>query len=167
MDHLIGLGGVGHPLLQKRGDLFTQSYLIHMEGGQLGVQILGFGVIVKGHHFHILRDVNFSAFQGGEALMESATLFHEARANFNGISASAGEDTIVTAVFTAEANVSDPVIRLQIGNPSEGAANLGEVTIEIVSIAIYQKSVNETIVTTEGVRKHIPSVSATDTRRPK
>ena len=46
-------------------------------------------------------------------------------------------------------------------------ANLGEVTVEIVSITIYQKTVNETIVTAEWVRFHIPSVSATDTRRPK
>lgn len=46
---------------------------------------------------------------GYPPLEQCATLFHEARANFNGIAASAGEDTIVTAVFTAEANVSGTI----------------------------------------------------------
>ena len=78
--------------------------------------------IEQGQKYYYSFKINASNGQAGECLVESATLFHEARANFNGIAASAGEDTIVTAVFTAEANVSDPVIRLQIGNPSEGAA---------------------------------------------
>ena len=79
--------------------------------------------IEQGQKYYYSFKINASNGQGGEALVESATLFHEARANFNGIAAVAGEDTIVTAVFTAEANVSDPVIRLQIGNPSEGASS--------------------------------------------
>jgi len=79
--------------------------------------------IEQGQKYYYSFKINASNGQAGECLVESATLFHEARANFNGIAASAGEDTIVTAVFTAEANVSDPVIRLQIGNPSEGASS--------------------------------------------
>lgn len=78
--------------------------------------------IEQGQKYYYSFKINASNGQAGECLVESATLFHEACANFNGIAASAGEDTIVTAVFTAETNVSDPVIRLQIGNPSEGAA---------------------------------------------
>ena len=79
--------------------------------------------IEQGQKYYYSFKINAANGQAGEALVESATLFHEARANFNGIAASAGEDTIVTAVFTAEANVADPVIRLQIGNPSEGASS--------------------------------------------
>ena len=79
--------------------------------------------IEQGQKYYYSFKINAANGQAGECLVESATLFHEARANFNGIAAPAGEDTIVTAVFTAEANVSDPVIRLQIGNPSEGASS--------------------------------------------
>ena len=79
--------------------------------------------IEQGQKYYYSFKMNAAYGQGGEALVESATLFHEARANFNGFAAAAGEDTIVTAVFTAEANVTDPVIRLQIGNPSEGASS--------------------------------------------
>lgn len=79
--------------------------------------------IEQGQKYYYSFKINAANGQAGECLVESATLFHEARANFNGIAASAGEDTIVTAVFTAEANVADPVIRLQIGNPSEGASS--------------------------------------------
>lgn len=61
--------------------------------------------------------------QGGEALTESATLYHEARANFNGLDVGAGEEKTISAQFVAEANVSDPVIRMQIGNPSEGVTS--------------------------------------------
>ena len=58
--------------------------------------------------------------QSGEALVESATRFHEARANFNGIFLPAGEEVTVSSTFTAESFIDDPVIRMQIGNPSEG-----------------------------------------------
>ena len=58
--------------------------------------------------------------QGGECLVESAELADKARANFNGLSIPAGEETVITNVFTADGSVSDPVIRMQIGNPNEG-----------------------------------------------
>ncbi|MBQ1675767.1 MAG: hypothetical protein II069_07030, partial [Oscillospiraceae bacterium] len=44
----------------------------------------------------------------------------EARANFNGLGLGEGEEKVVSAQFVAEANVEDPVIRMQIGNASEG-----------------------------------------------
>ena len=78
--------------------------------------------IEQGQKYYYSFKMNAANGQGGEALVESATLFHEARANFNGLAATAGEDTVVSCVFTAEASVSDPVIRLQIGNPSDGVA---------------------------------------------
>lgn len=102
--------------------------------------------IEEGQKYYYSFKINASNGQAGEALVESATLFHEARANFNGIGAAAGEDTIVTAVFTAEANVGDPVIRLQIGNPSDGAAN-NTIVIDDVQFGLVEgdKEVNKTI----------------------
>ena len=58
--------------------------------------------------------------QGGECLVESAELADKARANFNGLSIPAGEEVVISNVFTAENSVSDPVIRMQIGNPNDG-----------------------------------------------
>ena len=58
--------------------------------------------------------------QGGEALVESATKYHEARANFNGLGLGEGEEKVISSQFVAEASVEDPVIRMQIGNASEG-----------------------------------------------
>ena len=102
--------------------------------------------IEQGQKYYYSFKINAANGQGGEALVESATLFHEARANFNGLAASAGEDTIVTAVFTAEANVADPVIRLQIGNPSEGATN-NTIVIDDVQFGLVEgdKETNKTI----------------------
>lgn len=102
--------------------------------------------IVSGEKYFYSFKINAANGQGGEALVESATLFHEARANFNGIAAPAGEDTVVTAVFTAEANVSDPVIRLQIGNPSEGVTS-NTIVIDDVVFGVVEgdKETNKTI----------------------
>ena len=102
--------------------------------------------IVSGEKYFYSFKINAANGQGGEALVESATQFHEARANFNGLAASAGEDTVVTAVFTAEANVSDPVIRLQIGAPSEGVTS-NTIVIDDVVFGVVEgdKEVNKTI----------------------
>ena len=83
---------------------------------------LGDVKIEKGQKYYYRFTMNAANGQGGEALVESAARAWECRANFNGLGAPAGEDIIVTSVFTAEADVDDPVIRLQIGNAPEGAA---------------------------------------------
>ena len=95
------------------------------EGGVWSVKAnitLGDLKIEQGQKYYYSFTVNAANGQGGEALVESAEKAWECRANFNGLNAPAGEDTVVSAVFTAEANVDDPVIRLQIGNAPEGAA---------------------------------------------
>ena len=95
------------------------------EGGVWSVKAnIGLGdlKIEKGQKYYYRFTVNALNGQGGEALVESAAKSWECRANFNGLNAPAGEDTVVSAVFTAEADVDDPVIRLQIGNAPEGAA---------------------------------------------
>ncbi len=80
-------------------------------------------VIEQGTKYNYSFTIAGEHAQGGEALVESATLYHEARANFNGLSVAEGEETTVSGTFVAEANVSDPVIRMQIGNPSEGVTS--------------------------------------------
>lgn len=58
--------------------------------------------------------------QSGECLIESATLYDKNRVHFNGLSLAANEEKVVTGIFTAENAISDPIIRLQIGAPSDG-----------------------------------------------
>ena len=83
---------------------------------------LGDVKIEKGQKYYYSFTLNAANGQGGEALVESAARSWECRANFNGLNAPAGEDTVISSVFTAEADVDDPVIRLQIGNAPEGAS---------------------------------------------
>ncbi|MBR4502672.1 MAG: hypothetical protein IKP22_12445 [Clostridia bacterium] len=78
--------------------------------------------IVKGEKYYYTFTVNAQNGQAGEVLVESNSRGWECRANFNGLGAAAGEDTVVSAVFTAEADIDDPVIRMQIGNAPEGAS---------------------------------------------
>lgn len=61
--------------------------------------------------------------QPGECLIESASQYDANRANFAGLSLAAGEATEVSGTFTAGSDIADPVIRLQIGNPSEGVSS--------------------------------------------
>lgn len=61
--------------------------------------------------------------QSGECLVESSSLADKNRVNFNGFSLNANEETTISGTFTAEFAVEDPVIRLQIGNPSEGVTS--------------------------------------------
>ena len=79
-------------------------------------------------------------------LVESELRSWECRANFNGLGAPAGEDVVVSAVFTAEAYVTDPVIRLQIGNAPEGVT-ANTITIKDVVFGKVEgdKEINKTI----------------------
>lgn len=61
--------------------------------------------------------------QSGECLIESASQYDKQRANFAGLSLEAGQATEVSGSFTAECDIEDPVIRLQIGNPSDGVSS--------------------------------------------
>ena len=84
---------------------------------------LGDLTIEQGQKYYYRFTINAQNGQGGEALVESAARSWECRANFNGLNAAAGENVVVSNVFVAEADVDDPVIRLQIGNAPEGAAS--------------------------------------------
>lgn len=76
--------------------------------------------IEAGTKYYYSFTLNALNAQAGECLVESATQYDGNRVHFNGFSASAGEETVISGVFTAESAVADPVIRLQIGSPSEG-----------------------------------------------
>jgi hypothetical protein len=84
---------------------------------------LGDLTIEQGQKYYYRFTINAQNGQGGEALVESAARSWECRANFSGLNAAAGEDVVVSSVFVAEADVDDPVIRLQIGNAPEGATS--------------------------------------------
>ncbi len=76
--------------------------------------------VVQGEKYNYSFTVSAENGQGGEALVESNARSWEARANFNGLGLEAGQEVTVSKTFTAEANVDDPVLRMQIGNPNEG-----------------------------------------------
>ena len=76
--------------------------------------------VVQGEKYNYSFTVVAENGQGGEALVESNEKSWEARANFNGLGLEAGQEVTVEKTFTAEANVDDPVLRMQIGNPNEG-----------------------------------------------
>lgn len=82
------------------------------------------GVAVEaGQKYYYSFTLNAKNAQGGECLVESASQADANRVSFNSLSTDAGEDTVVTGTFTAEQAVTDPVIRLQIGSPSEGVTS--------------------------------------------
>lgn len=87
--------------------------------------------IEEGQKYYYSFKINSENAQSGECLIESASLNDTKRVHFNGFSANAGEELEVTGVFTADTAVSDPVIRLQIGNPSDGVAS-NHITIDDV-----------------------------------
>lgn len=76
--------------------------------------------IEEGQKYYYSFKVKGTNAQSGECLVESATQNDQQRVSFNGLSVSAGEETVVSGTFTADKAVSDPVIRLQIGTPSDG-----------------------------------------------
>ncbi len=78
--------------------------------------------VEEGQKYYFRFKVTAESAQSGECLVESATLNDANRANFADFSIGAGEEKIVSGTFTAGSTVSDPVIRLQIGNPSDGVS---------------------------------------------
>ena len=119
------------------------------EGGVWSIKAnIGLGglEIEQGQKYYYSFTLNAANGQSGEVLVESESRSWECRANFNGLGASAGEDVVVSAVFTAEAYVTDPVIRLQIGNAPEGVT-ANTITIKDVVFGKVEgdKETNKTI----------------------
>lgn len=87
--------------------------------------------IDEGQKYYYSFKIKGANAQSGECLVESATQNDQQRVSFNGLSVNAGEETVVSGTFTADKAVSDPVIRLQIGTPSDGVTT-NELTIDDV-----------------------------------
>lgn len=80
-------------------------------------------VIEEGQKYYYSFKVSAENAQAGECLVESAESFDANRVHFNSLFVGAGEEVEVQGVFTADKAVGDPVIRLQIGNPSDGTTS--------------------------------------------
>ena len=96
------------------------------EGGIWSIKAdigLGGNTIENGQKYYYSFTVKAEKNQAGELLVESATQNDAARADFNSINLNAGEEITVTHTFTATGSVQDPVIRMQIGNPSDGVTS--------------------------------------------
>ena len=120
------------------------------EGGVWSIKAnigLGGETIANGTKYFYRFTVNAENGLSGEALVESLSLYHEARVNFNGLNAAAGEDAVISAVFTADRDIADPVIRLQIGNAPEGAAS-NKITIKDLVFGTVEGD-KETVKTTD------------------
>ena len=76
-----------------------------------------------GDKYYYSFTIQSDSAQSAECLVESASQADAARANFNSIALNPGEETVITNVFDAEAAVEDPVIRLQLGTPSDGVTS--------------------------------------------
>lgn len=124
------------------------------------------GVSVEaGVKYYYSFKINASNGQSGECLVESATKNDANRANFSSFTAAAGEDVIVTGVFTAEQSVEDPVIRLQIGNPSSGVTGNVIVIDDVVFGTLDgDKDTNKTLYAFNAFGSH--SANATNTACP-
>lgn len=79
--------------------------------------------IEEGVKYYYSFTVKSTNAQSGECLIESASQSDAARVNFDGLSLNAGEETVISGKFTADKAVSDPVIRMQIGAPSDGVTS--------------------------------------------
>lgn len=79
--------------------------------------------VQEGEQYYYSLTVQADSDQNGECLVESAAQADAARANFNGLSLTGGKETVITNVFTAESGVDDPVIRLQLGEASNGVSS--------------------------------------------
>ena len=96
------------------------------EGGIWSIKAdmtLGGNTIESGTKYYYRFTVKSEQDQTGELLVESLSQNDAARADFYSLNLTAGEEITITHSFTAGASVSDPVVRMQIGNPSAGVTS--------------------------------------------
>ncbi len=120
---------------------------------------LGDAVIDEGAKYYYRFTVQASQGLEGECLVESAALYHEARTHFNGLSVPAGEEAVISGTFTAERNIGDPVIRLQIGNPPAAGVTENVITFSSVEFGKLEgdKEVSKTIEAFAPIGKGTPA----------
>lgn len=98
----------------------------HTSGGVWSIKVnmpLPENAIESGVKYYFSFDITAANNQGGELVLESSVDEWKNRPYFNNLDLVAGETVTVRGVFTAENAIADPVIRMQIGNPSEGVTN--------------------------------------------
>lgn len=79
--------------------------------------------LTAGEQYYYSFTVQATNAQTAECLVESSSQADKARANFNSISLEAGQQATITNVFSAESDVTDPVIRLQLGTAADGVTS--------------------------------------------
>ena len=84
---------------------------------------LGGSGVESGQKYYYSFKVKAENDQTGELLVESASQNDAARADFYSLNLAAGEEITISHIFTAGTTVEDPVIRMQIGNPSDGVTS--------------------------------------------
>ena len=102
---------------------------------------LGGTTIESGKKYYYSFTVKADNAQAGELLVESATQNDAARADFYSLNLNAGEEAAITHSFTAGSSVSDPVIRMQIGNPSDGVTS-NTITISKLEFGTLEGDLN-------------------------
>ena len=93
--------------------------------------------IEEGKKYYYNVKLNSAQAQGGECLVESASKFDAERVSFNGFAAEAGAETVISGVFTADKAIADPVIRLQLGAPSDGVTS-NEITFSEIEFGTVE-----------------------------
>lgn len=120
-----GDGAVANASLEDNmGKVIIDSY--PTEGGVWSIKTnlsLGENKIEEGKKYYYRFKLNAQNAQGGECLVESASAYDAQRVSFEGFSCEADSEIEVAGAFTADKSIDDPVIRLQIGNPSDGVAS--------------------------------------------
>ena len=119
------------------------------EGGVWSIKAnigLGGQSITEGQKYYYRVVLNAENGQGGECLVESAAQYDQCRVNFDGLSLPAGEDTEIRGTFTADRDIADPVIRLQIGNAPDGVT-ANTITVKEVEFGLVEgdKETHKTI----------------------
>jgi hypothetical protein len=84
---------------------------------------LGDQTIENGTKYYYSLKLKAKNAQSGECIVESAAQYDKNRVHFNSFTVAAGEEIEISGTFTADRAISDPVIRLQIGNPSDGVSS--------------------------------------------
>ena len=123
-DALAISAGDGASATASAGAFQIDSY--PTEGGIWSIKAdlsLGGNRVENGQKYYYSFTIKAENDQAGELLVESATQNDAARADFYSLNLTAGEEITITHTFTATGTVEDPVIRMQIGNPSEGVTS--------------------------------------------
>ena len=143
-----GDGAEANALIQNKAAQ-VQISKYPTEGGVWSIKaaaILADTKIENGKKYYYSVKLKSEKAQGGECLVESLSKLDACRVNFAGMNLSDGQEAVLNGTFTADKDVDDPVIRFQIGNPSDGV-NSNTITVSEVEFGLLEgdKEVVKTI----------------------